>query len=315
MELLMQTKRSKRLWKGFWQLADPKIWIASTVPMLVGAVLAYAHTKQFDPFWFGVALVGIYLIEIGKNAVNEWIDYYTGVDRSITPDKRNPFSGGKKTIVDGKLSMAETAGIAAITLGLAFIIGLIVALAKEPGIFWIGMAGGMLAVFYSLPPFKLNYIGLGELAVGVAFGPLLVSGMYVLMAGVLTWDVIAVGMPIGFLIANVLWINQYPDYEADKSCGKRNGLVRIGKVAGLKVYAALYAAVYVSLGGLAVLYGNPFWLLGILTLPLAVESLRVAKQHMEDTQKFLTANQRTIQIYMLLGIAMIAAPLLNLLFL
>jgi len=72
-----------RIFTGFWQLADPKIWISSTVPMVVGAALAYGNTGQFNFYWFLVSLLGIYLIEIGKNAVNEFVDFQSGV-ASIT---------------------------------------------------------------------------------------------------------------------------------------------------------------------------------------------------------------------------------------
>ena len=70
----MNVTELKRLWRGFWQLADPKIWIASTVPMLVGASLSYSVTGRFDFPWFILSLMGIYLIEIGKT-INEYIDY------------------------------------------------------------------------------------------------------------------------------------------------------------------------------------------------------------------------------------------------
>lgn len=298
---------SKRLWSGFWQLADPKIWIASTIPMLVAGALAYAHTGTVHVGWFALALAGIYLIEIGKNAVNEFVDYLTGVDRFVTPDKRNPFSGGKKTIVDDKLSIIETAVIAFFTLAAAFIIGVSIAYFREPAVFWIGMAGGVLAVFYSLPPFKLNYNGLGEVAVGLTFGPLIVIGMYVMLTGTLNWNVALIGMPLGFLITNVLWINQYPDYEADIKGNKRNWLVRIGKESGIKVYVLLYVFAYASMAGLAWADHNPYWLLGLISLPLAVRSVRTAAANLGNLPAFIKANAATVMSYQLTGIAMIIA--------
>jgi len=103
----MNNHNAKRIWAGFWQIADPKIWIASTIPMAVGAALAFAYRGSFSWGWFLAGAAAIYLLEIGKNAINEYIDYLSGVDRFVTPDKRTPFSGGKKTIVDGKLSLKE----------------------------------------------------------------------------------------------------------------------------------------------------------------------------------------------------------------
>ena len=63
--------------------------------MFIATAYAYGKTGEFDLFWFVVFVVGIYFIEIGKNAVNEFIDYKSGVDIFVTPDKGTPFSGGK----------------------------------------------------------------------------------------------------------------------------------------------------------------------------------------------------------------------------
>ncbi|MFS0727688.1 prenyltransferase [Paenibacillus sp. 1P07SE] len=301
----------RRRWRGFWQLADPKIWIASTVPLLIATALAYAKTGIFHIGWFVFALLGIYLIEIGKNAINEFIDYYTGVDRYVAADKRTPFSGGKKTIVDGRLSLGETALIALTTLGAAFAVGVLIAWFREPHVFWIGMIGGVLAVAYSLPPFKLNYNGLGECAVGLAFGPLLISGMYLMMTGQLDGQIAAIGIPIAFLVMAILWINQYPDYEADLRGGKRNWLVRLGKRPGLIVYGSLFICAYLSLIVLAWTTGNLYWLLALATIPLAWRSVRAAVRHLEDLPRFLAANAGTIQVYQLIGLTMIAAALLG----
>lgn len=313
-ELARMEKTAVRLWQGFWQVADPKIWVASTVPLIVATVLAWARTGSVDWGWAALGFGCIYLIEIGKNAVNDVIDYWTGVDRYIPAENRNDFSGGKKTILDGKLSMGENVAIAIITLALAFVAGVWIALYREPHVLWIGLIGGGLAVFYSLPPFKFNYIGLGEVSVGLAFGPLMTVGMYVLLTGELDLVAMMAGLPIGFFIANLIWINQYPDYEGDIRGGKRNWLVRIGKQKGISVYATLYGAAYVSLVALALVDLNPFWLAGLLTIPLAVRNVQTAAGNLDNLPAFLKANGGTVQSYLLLGAAMIAAAVLGTVF-
>lgn len=306
----MMGRTISRIWLGFWQLADPKIWLASTVPMTIAAALTYAHTKTMPLYWFVISLGGIYLIEIGKNAVNELVDYFSGVDLYVTEDKRNPFSGGKKTLVDHKLTVAETVGIAILTFVGALGIGWLIIVEKEPLVLVIGLIGLAISIMYSLPPFKLSYHGLGEVAVGMTYGPLLVSGMYAVLTGTLGWEVVIIGIPLAFLITNVLWINQYPDYEADLRGGKRNWLVRMGKVKGIKVYAGLYIAAYISLIALAFIEKNPFWLTGLISIPLAVQSLKIARRYYDDIPKLIAANAKTIQVYIITGVAMLIAALL-----
>ncbi len=306
----MKDEKLKRLWSGFWQVADPKIWIASTIPMAVGGALAFRHTGNFSWYWFLVGMAAIYLLETGKNAINEYIDFLTGVDRFVTPDKRTPFSGGKKTIVDGKLTLKENLVIGAITVTAGCSIGLYITAAREFNVLWIGLFGVFFALFYSLPPFKFSYRGLGELVVGITFGPLVTCGTYLVQTHTLTLEVIVASVPLGLIIANVLWINQYPDYEADLKGGKMNGLVRLGKKRGLTVYAALFGLAYTVFFALALLSSNPLWLLSLASLPLAVRAVKVARRHFDNIPALIEANVKTIQVYQLTGLVMVATALL-----
>ncbi len=303
--------KARGFWSGFWQLADPKIWIASTVPMALAAAMAYALEGVFSLPWFAWTLLGIYLIEIGKNAINEYVDYQSGVDRFVTPDQETPFSGGKRTIVQGRLKLRETAWIALVCMLGGCLVGMTIVLFREPRVLWVGLAGIALASFYSLPPLKLSYRGLGELAVGITFGPLIVSGAYLVQTGTLHAQVLLASLPIGFMIANVLWINQYPDLEADTRGHKRNLVVRLGKKRGLWVYRALFFAAYLSLALLVFVSGNPLWLLPFLGLPLVVRAVRVASRHYEHIPRLVEANARTIQAYQVTGATMVLAALLS----
>ncbi len=303
--------RQNRLWQGFWQVADPKIWIASTIPMAVGGALAYASSSSFSWPWYLTGLAAIYLIEIGKNAINEYVDYLSGVDRFVAPDKRTPFSGGKKTIVDGKLSLKENLAIGIITIAAGCFLGLLIIFFREFNVFWFGLAGVFFALFYSLPPFKFAYRGLGELAVGISFGPLITCGTFLVQTGTLIPLVILASLPLGLLIANVLWINQYPDYEADLQGGKRNGVVRLGKQKAGIVYTLLFALAYLAMPVLALYSKNWFWLLPLTSLPLAFRAVKVARTQYDNIGLLVEANAKTIQIYQLTGLTMAAAALLS----
>ncbi|KRQ86520.1 1,4-dihydroxy-2-naphthoate octaprenyltransferase [Caloramator mitchellensis] len=301
----------QRIWKGFWQLADPKIWIASTIPMLVGGLFAYTQEGKFNLFWFLVSLIGVYLIEISKNATNEVIDYLSGADRFVEGDKRTPFSGGKKTIVDGILTVSEAKWIAGLTLLAACIIGLIIVFFWEFNVLYVGLFGVLIATFYTLPPLKLAYRGLGELAVGFTFGTLITSGIYIAMAHNFDYKVILLSLPIGFLITNVLWINEFPDYEADLKAGKKNWVVRLGKKKAATIYAILFALSYLSFIAISIVLKNPFYLLAFLTLPISITAVKIAKRYYDDIPNLIAANAKTVQLYMLTGVIMIIANILK----
>lgn len=295
----------KRLWKGFWQLADPKIWIASTVPVVIGGALAYFNESKFNLYWFLVSLAALYLIEIGKNAVNEVIDYNSGVDRNIPPDKKTPFSGGKKTIVEGKLTVKEAGIIGVMTLGASCLIGLYIILFREFNILWIGLAGIILSVAYSMPPIKLAYRGLGEITVGLTFGPLVMSGIYMVMTHLFDWRVIIISLPVAFLIGNVLVINQFPDYEADMMGGKRNWVVRLGKPKAVRLFHIIYICAFLCVAASAIAYMNPFLLLGLIGIPTSIRAVKAAYKYYDDIPKLMNANASTIKTYQLTGIGLL----------
>ena len=306
---LFMTIRFSRIVHGIWRLADPKLCIASTVPMVVSTAMAYRAVGFIDFYWLFWSFFGIYLIETGKNAVNEVIDYKSGVDRFITLDKRTPFSGGKKTIVDGLLTIKETKVIAWVTMFAAAVIGLYISFVREPMVFWIGIAGFCISIFYSLPPFKFCYRGLGEFAIGVTYGPLVVSGTYLVQTHTVNLEILLVSLIIGFLIANVVWINQYPDYEADAKGNKRNWVVRLGKEKGIKVYALLYVLAYLCLS-ISIFYTqNYLLLLALLSVPTAKRSVNIAKKYYDDIPRLIEANAKTIQVYQITGLTLTAAML------
>ena len=308
-------EKSKSLFfAGLLQVADPKIWIASSIPMLSGAVVAWCFGKNIKPLsflWFLLAMIVVFLVEIAKNALNEVVDFQSGVDPGIDEEHRTPFSGGKKSIVQGKLDLTQCLKIAIVCFLLAGMIGFFLAVLVEPRIFWIGLAGFLLAILYSLPPFKLCYRGLGELAVGIAFGPVTVMGMYVLIEGRTDWLPLLVSLPIAFLIINVLWINQFPDYEIDKACGKKNLVVRLGKKKSIWGYAALFALAYISLIPIAWYAHNPVWLCALLTLPISVKAVKNCVLNYNNISKLMASNAATVQIYQLFGLSFVLSALLD----
>jgi 1,4-dihydroxy-2-naphthoate octaprenyltransferase len=301
---------SVRLLKGIFRLANPKIWIASVIPMLLGGAAAYKESGQFNWYWFLVSIAGIFLIEIGKHAINEAVDYVTGVDRFVAPDKQTPFSGGRRTIVDGTLSFLEVSIVGLLTMGAAAMVGLYVVFFREPSVIWIGLAGFLIAAFYTLPPMKFIYNGLGEIAVGVTYGPLIVMGTFLVQTHTLALFPLLISIPVGFLITNVLWINQFPDYEADKQGNKRNWVVRLGKKRSLNVFAALFTISYLYIIFLAMYIHKPLLLIPILSVPVAVYSVKVAFRNYNDIPKLIKANAGTIQVYMLTGLLLAVSVLM-----
>ncbi len=255
--------------EGLWRLADPKISITSAASMAIGAGVAWGHDR-FSWSWLAVLGVAMFCMEVAKNAEGDVIDYDSGTDLAVKPEDRTAFSGGKRVMVDELLTRAQTWAIAAgfsfagITLGAAMVFF------REPTVFWVGAVGLALGWSYHGPPLKLAYRGLGELDVALCYGPAIALATQILMTGAYSLDVLWLSLPLGVFIAAFLWVNEFPDHDADVGAGKRNLVARLGKHRAAKTLPFLYALAFIPLAILPIATGLPraIWL-GFLALPPA----------------------------------------------
>jgi 1,4-dihydroxy-2-naphthoate polyprenyltransferase len=228
---------------GFWRLADPRISLASVASMAL-ATAAAARDGAVSLGWLALVVLGILAIEIAKNASGELFDFDSGTDLRIAPEDRSPFSGGKRVLVDGLLTRSQTAAIAAAGYTAGTLIGLVIAEYRQPAVLWFGLAGVACAFFYHAPPVKLSYRGLGEIAVALCYGPLIACGTYLVERGRISADLFVLSLPLGLLIGAFLWINEFPDYRADRSAGKKTLVVRLGPRHAAIGFAAIVATAF-----------------------------------------------------------------------
>jgi 1,4-dihydroxy-2-naphthoate octaprenyltransferase len=170
------------------------------------------------------------------------------------------------------------------------------------------LMGFLAGYLYSASPVSLMSRGLGEITIFFAFGPLITWGTYYVMTGLLTWQAFTLGIPMGFLIAAVIWINQFPDYEADRDAGKRNWVVRLGRDHSRLIYSGLMLGPYV-----VVLYwvltqqGSWPYLAAILTIPIALKAIKILSTHYQTYDEIIPAQALTIQVHLALGLVLTAA--------
>ncbi len=133
-----------------------------------------------------------------------------------------------------------------------------------------GVIGLILAWSYNGPPGRFAYRGLGELDVAICYGPLICISTYLIQLGEVTRDVVLVSIPLGILIAAFLWINEFPDYDADRKVQKRNLIVRLGRHRASRLLPLIYGSAFL-LVALLPLAGLPhsIWLGGFAMIPAA----------------------------------------------
>jgi 1,4-dihydroxy-2-naphthoate octaprenyltransferase len=299
-----------RWWAGFWRLADPKISLASMASLFLGAAVA-RHDGPLAPGWLTLTVGGIFCLEVAKNASGEIFDFDSGTDLAVAPVDRSPFSGGKRVLVDGLLTRRETAAIAAVGYALAIVAGLLIVLSRSPAVLWLGAIGVACAYFYHAPPIQLSYRGLGELAVGLCYGPLICTGTYLVQRGAVAPGVVLSAIPLGLLIAAFLWIDEFPDYAADLQANKRTLVVRMGRRRARRVFVGIVGAAFgmlllLPLGGVP----WPVWL-GGLGLPFSVAAARILWRHPEETARLIPAQGLTLLAFLVYAVGAGAGWLLS----
>ena len=281
------------VWQGLWRLSDPKISLASFAGMFLGACAA-ARDGALSWGWLALTVLGIFCIEIAKNASGEIFDFDSGTDQAVAPEDRSPFSGGKRVLIDGLLTRRHTIAISAVTYLLGIALGLIIVAYREPRVLWLGVVGVAFAFFYHAPPFKFSYRGLGELVVGLCYGPLITAGTYLVQRGAITLETISVSTVLGLLIAGFLWVNEFPDYRADLASGRLNLVVRLGRPKAARAFLVIVMVAAIGLM-LLPLAGLPVavWLGALFLIPAAIAS-RILLQHAEVTSRVITAQGMTL---------------------
>jgi 1,4-dihydroxy-2-naphthoate octaprenyltransferase len=252
--------------------------------------------------WLILTVGGVFAIEVAKNASGEIFDFDSGTDLAVAPEDRSPFSGGKRVLVDGLLTRRETAAIAAVGYVGGAAAGLAIVLLREPKVLWLGLAGMACAYFYHAPPLRLSYRGLGEATVGVCYGPLICGGAYLVQRRELPLWVLGLAVPLGLLIVGFLWINEFPDFEADRRHGKRTLVVRLGRGRATTVFLGLLAAAFLLLLA-APLAGLPWGVWGgaIAVVP-AYLAARMLLASGGTTARIVPAQGQTLLAFLLLAV-------------
>lgn len=301
---------STKFAQGLWRLADPKISLASAAGMLLGASSA-AAAGPIAVGWLLLTVLGIFAVEVAKNASGEVFDWDSGTDLRVREEDRSPFSGGKRVLVDALLTRRQAWGIAIGGYLAGAVAGLVIVGWREPTVAWFGLAGMAFAFFYHAPPFRLSYRGLGELAVAVSYGPLVTAGTYLVQRGGVPPSILFLSLPLGVLIAAFLWINEFPDYSADALSGKRTLVVRLGRAGAAEGFAWLGIAAAAILALLPAAGLPPtVWLGGVAALRF-VPAARILMASPEDTARLVPAQAMALQAFLLYAVGASAGMLLG----
>ena len=221
---------------------------ATIMPILVGAAVAKFMGYAVDWSWLGLTLLGGSLLHIGTNTSNDYFDYLSGTDNLNYNYSNKGLNGGSRGIQMGLISPKGVRNLTIVVFALSVLVGIPLIQKAGMPVLWLGIIGFLSGLFYTAPPFRFSSRkGLGELLIGLNFGPLMVAGSTLVQTGQLLPEAFLAGVPLGFLIAAVVYINEFPDHDSDKATGKNTLIVVFGPEKARVGYVALVSGAFLSI--------------------------------------------------------------------
>ncbi len=285
------------------------LYLAAARPAFLSASLVAGLLGLAAAAYSGVALHGVLALatllfalmaHAGVNVLNDYYDALNGTD-ACNVERIFPFTGGSRFIQNGVLSTAQTARFGFALMAGVALAGLWLMQVSTPQLAWVGLGGLFIGWAYSAPPFRLNSRGLGELCVAAGF-LLITVGTDFVQRGSFSIAPVYAGLSYALLVANLLYINQFPDRAADRQAGKLHWVARLEVRHARWGYVLIATLAYVWLT-LCVASGKlPAWALVCwLAMPLSAMAARQLFRYALQPRQLAAAIKLTILAMLLHG--------------
>lgn len=219
-----------------------------------------------------LAFAGICLVHLATNLVDDYFDYKYLI-KMVDFNKEEYLKNSQKTkcryLISGQMTESQLLRVVAGYLLTALIIGGFLYINCGNCVLYYMLAGGAIAILYPL----LSRICLSEIAVALAYGPILFGGVYYVMTGTNSWEVFLLSIPSTIITVVLLYIHTVMDYEFDLNEGKKTIANRFNsELESLVVLKILLISAYLSVIGLCI-PDIVDWqvFLTFLTIPLAID--------------------------------------------
>ena len=259
-----------------WMQNARKASLAQSMLPAILAVVIAINEAEFNIFLAILAVLGVVSAHLGMNLADDFFDYKVNTAESRKELSRQgirarivkyPYlTSNESTLQDLKKAIVLFLLFAAI-MG-----GIILTVRFNWLIVLIAFLTLFLGISYSGFPFKFSYIGLGELIIGIIFGPLLMMGVYIASANRLDSSVVLASIPVGLLVVNILFTHSFIDKKADESANKMT-FARLLKTNKANLTASVlfnFIPYLIIVVGVVLKYLHPLYLLIFLVLPRSI---------------------------------------------
>jgi len=286
------------LW--FSQVRGPFL-ILSLVLVLVGVAAAF-HDGFFHWIWALIIAAGVVLAHIAVNLFNEISDFKTGIDSRT---KRTPFSGGSGLMQAGATRPEQVTVAAYAALMGAGLMGALCIWRAGWFILLFIIPGALAIRFYT--PYLARWL-VGEVAAGLTLGSMVVAGTYFVMSARITGPILMISLPPGILTSLLLFLNEFPDLEADQAGGRHHLVIHFGRRRSALIYTIALIILYLLIGAAPLISTLPqtLWL-GLLTVPMAFIASRITLRHYNQFERLIPALALNVGVVILTDLLLAVA--------
>ena len=286
--------------KAWVQASRMPFFVATFIPLFIGWSMAVKATGAVRPGRFLLVLLGSLIVHLITNLANDYFDHLVGTDAGDS-------IGGSRVIQEGKISPRVMLKVIIALYVVAFFIAYIIVFHFRLHLLAIPILfSAFSSYFYVAPPIRYGYHGLGEIFVGINMGPIMVAGTYWVVAGVPALAPLLVSIPIGIMVASILYYQSLPDMTTDEAAGKMTLAVRLGRKGAFGGLITFFFLIYASILWL-VLTGllSPWALVSLVSIFLVTRLIRIILQ--TDDWVLLDLHGKYVRmVYFICGLSIIA---------
>lgn len=278
--------------------------LASVIAVSVGLAVSWWKFQQFDPFYALLTYVGVACLHASVDLLNDYWDYKRGIDKLT---KRTPFSGGTGVLPENLLrpSSVYAAGLIFLVIGTSI------------GIYFVFVRGITIAIILAFAVIAIYFYstsivnaGLGELFVAIK-GAMIVLGTFFVQMAQINAEPLYAGAIVGILSSSVLFVNSFPDHDADKVKGRKTLVIIMGREKASKFFTFFPSIVYALIAAGIIFSILPIYsLICVAAVPLAIRAGRILKKEHDDVKALVPAMSSTVTFSRIAGALLVLSFLI-----
>lgn len=258
----------------FWlNNARPIALPQSLLPALTAVALSYGGAFN----WIAAiaSIIGVTFLHLSFNLLDDWFDYKEGSAEARQKVADEGFRGRMikyPYLTSGEATHSDLLKAALAFLFVAAAAGSAVIVVRGWMVLWWALAALVIGESYSGKPFRLGYHGLGELVIFLMFGPLLMTGVYFAITGIVDWKITWLSISVGMLVTNIVYSHSVLDAVPDKKMGKKTMAHLMGSGKGqIALSAMLNTLPYLLVSaGVILRQLHPAYLAVFLVFPVSI---------------------------------------------